>query len=105
MLLVGCGKDPESQTDAELGLNAQQASGRRIFKTYCSNCHNAYSSQSRISFSLKDLYKKPYLPSGLIANDQFVGQTILRGRKMMPGFGSTLSQKDVEDLIAYLHTL
>lgn len=105
VLLAGCGKDPELQTDAELGLNAQQATGRRVYKLYCAICHSAYSSKSLKGPGLKGLYKKQYLPSGLIANDQFVEQTIVHGRNMMPALGNSLTQRELEDLIAYLHTL
>ena len=103
LLLLGCGKDPETQTDAELGLNAQQSHGRRVYKIYCASCHSAYSSKGLKGPSMKGLYKKQYLPSGLIANDQFVQQSIVRGRNMMPAIPVT--QQEVEDLIAYLHTL
>jgi len=105
VLLAGCGKDPELQTDAELGLNAQQAHGRRVYKIYCTVCHSAYTSKGLKGPSMKGLYKKEYLPSGLLANDRFVEQTIMGGRKMMPGFGNSLTQEDVQDLVAYLHTL
>jgi len=105
VLLAGCGKDPEQQTDAELGLNAQQAHGRRVFHLYCAICHSAYSSKGMKGPSMKGLYKKEYLPSGLIANDRFVEQTIVRGRNMMPPLGNSLNPQQVEDLIAYLHTL
>lgn len=105
LLLAACGKDPELQSDAELGLNAAQARGRRVYKVYCSVCHSAYSSKALKGPSLQGLYKKQYLPSGLLANDRFVEQTILHGRKMMPPLGTSLSQEDVEDVIAYLHTL
>ena len=54
---------------------------------------------------MKGLYKRQYLPSGLLANDQFVGQSIVHGRNMMPGFGNVLTQEDVQDLLAYLHSL
>jgi mono/diheme cytochrome c family protein len=104
-LLAGCGKDLELQSDAELGLNPQQAEGRRIFKLDCAVCHTAYSSKGSKGPGLKGLYKKPYLPSGLIANDQFVEQSILRGRNMMPGFGNSLTQQQLDDLMVYLHTL
>ena len=105
VLLAGCGKDPELQTDNELGLNAQQAHGRRVYKVYCSNCHSAYTSKGLKGPSMKGLYKKEYLPSGLLANDRFVEQAIMGGRKMMPGFGNSLTQEDLQDLVAYLHTL
>ncbi len=51
------------------------------------------------------LYRKKYLPSGLPASDRFVTQTILNGRGMMPAAGSTLSDEQLQELIAYLHTL
>jgi len=105
VLLAGCGKDPELQTDAELGLNAQQAHGRRVYKVYCAVCHSAYSSQALKGPTMKGLYKKAYLPSGLIANDRFVEQTIVRGRNMMPPLGNSLSQQEIDEVIAYLHTL
>lgn len=102
---TGCEKDRSQMSDAELGLNAQQAHGRRVFNTHCVSCHPAYSSHGNKGPGLKDLYKKQYLPSGLIANDRFVAQSILHGRNMMPAFGDSLSQTDLEDLMAYLHTL
>lgn len=92
-------------SDAELGLNAQQASGRRVYNVYCLSCHPAYSSHGNKGPGLKGLYKKEYLPSGLTATDEHVEQSILRGRNMMPRFGDTLSQQQVQDLIAYLRTL
>jgi mono/diheme cytochrome c family protein len=101
----GCEKDPALKTDAELGLNAQQAQGRRVFQLYCAVCHSAYSSKSLKGPSLKGIYQKEYLPSGLVANDRFVKQTILGGRNMMPPMGTSLSQQQVDDVMAYLHTL
>ena len=105
MLLARCGKDPEQQSDAELGLNAAQAHGRRVFKVFCAVCHSAYSSKALKGPSLQGVYKKQYLPSGLLANDRFVEQTIVRGRNMMPPMGTSLSQQEIEDVIAYLHSL
>jgi uncharacterized protein YneF (UPF0154 family) len=51
------------------------------------------------------VFQKEYLPSGLVANDRLVEQTIIRGRNMIPPMGNSLSQQQVEDVIAYLHTL
>ncbi len=102
---LGCGKDPSQETDAELGLNAQQSAGRAVFTAYCASCHYAYSSSGLKGPGLKKLFKKTYLPSGLPANDRFVEQTILGGRGMMPAEGDTLSQQQLDDLMAYLHTL
>jgi mono/diheme cytochrome c family protein len=104
-LLSGCGKDPAKMTDAELGLNAEQSRGRKVFNIYCVNCHPAYSSSGNKGPGLKKLYKKPYLPSGLTANDEHVMQSIVRGRGMMPPFGNQLDEPELQEVIAYLHTL
>lgn len=104
-LLAGCEKDRSQMSDAELGLNAQQSSGRRLYNIDCLSCHPAYSSHGNKGPGLKDLYKKPYLPSGLTTTDEHVSQSILRGRGMMPGFGNAIDQQELQDMIAYLHTL
>lgn len=101
---AGCG-DPAPKTDAELGLNAEQASGRRVFEHYCAACHNAYTSSGSKGPSMKKLYRKQFLPSGLPANDRFVEQTIVNGRGMMPPQGDALDEQQLDDLVAYLHTL
>ncbi len=104
VLLAACAKSAP-KTDAGLGLNAQQTAGRRIFQADCASCHHAYSSAGSKGPSVKSLFKKSYLPSGLPANDRFVRGTIVSGRGMMPGFGAALTGQQVEDLLAYLHTL
>ena len=102
-VLSGCEKDLSQKTDAELGLNDQQAHGRKVFQSYCAQCHYAYSSKGSKGPSVQGLYKKEYLPSGLRAEDRFVEQSIVHGRRMMPS--TALSQDQLQDLIAYLHTL
>ncbi len=103
-LVAGCG-EPAPKSDAELGLNARQMSGRRIFERDCAACHNAYSSSGSKGPSLKGLYRRQFLPSGLPANDRFVEQTIVSGRGMMPALGDPITEQQLDDLIAYLHTL
>jgi mono/diheme cytochrome c family protein len=102
---AGCGPDRSKMSDAELGLNAQQAKGRRVYNLYCLGCHPAYSSHGDKGPGLKDLYKKPYLPSGLTTTDEHVTQSIVQGRNMMPRFGDQLSPQEIQDMIAYLKTL
>lgn len=92
-------------SDAELGLNSQQAQGRRVYNAYCLVCHPAYSTRGNKGPGLRGLYKKEYLPSGLTATDEHVEQSIVRGRNMMPGFGDQLNQQQLQDLIGYLKTL
>ena len=105
-LFAACSEPDKSDlSDAELHLDAQQAAGRRVYRQYCAGCHEAYVSRQLRSFPLKDLFKKQYMPSGQPAHDERVRVVIERGRGIMPGFGDQLSPTDVENLVAYLHTL
>jgi len=105
LLLSGCEVE-RRKSDVELGLNAQQSSGRRLYDNYCDRCHEPYSSRSKKGRSMKGLFKAQYLSqSGLPANDERVGGIIVYGRNTMPGFGQVMSQQQVQDLLAYLHTL
>jgi mono/diheme cytochrome c family protein len=103
--LTGCGPDKSKMSDAQLGLDAQQARGRLIFNSRCAGCHTAYSSRGINGPGLVGLYKKRYLPSGLPANDRFVTQAIVNGRGMMPAMGDSLTPDQLADLLAYLKTL
>ncbi|HXO44315.1 MAG TPA: cytochrome c [Candidatus Cybelea sp.] len=103
--LAGCGDDSSLKTDAQLGLNSQQAAGRQLYRQSCAPCHDAHSVPGENGPNLKGLLKKQFLPSGLPANERFVRQTILNGRNMMPAVGGTLTPQELDDLLAYLHTL
>lgn len=105
LFLVDC--TPERRmSDAELGLTPQQSAGRKIYDAYCNRCHEPYSSRGKQGPSLKGTFKRSFLPlSGLPANDDRVAEIIKFGRSKMPGYGQVLSQAQIEDLLAYLHTL
>lgn len=102
-VLLACGQLRKS--DAELGLNPQQAAGRRVYDQRCGNCHEAYSSRALRGPTLQGLYRKPYMPSGAPANDERVREVINLGRSKMPGFSAVLNPRQMDDLLAYLHTL
>jgi mono/diheme cytochrome c family protein len=105
LLLQGCNAEVR-KSDAELGLNPQQSAGRRIYDRHCDQCHQPYSTSGKKGPGLKGVFKKQYLSeSGLPANDERVGEIIRAGRSKMPAFGQTLDQQQVEDLLAYMHTL
>jgi mono/diheme cytochrome c family protein len=94
------------KSDAELGLNAQQAAGRRIYDAECDRCHEPYSTRGKKGPGLQGVFQHKYLPlSGLPANDERVTDVIRLGRHEMPGYSQKLSPQDIEDLLAYLHTL
>jgi mono/diheme cytochrome c family protein len=94
------------KSDAELGLNPQQAAGRKIYDNYCDRCHRPYSTKAKKGPGLKGVFQHQYLPqTGLPANDDRVTDIIRNGRKEMPGYSQVLSQQDMQDLLAYMHTL
>jgi mono/diheme cytochrome c family protein len=107
LLLLGAGCDVERRkSDAELGLNPQQAAGRKIYDKDCDQCHEPYSSRGKKGPSLKGVFHRQYLPeSGLPANDDRVSEIIRFGRSKMPAYGRVLDEQQVADLLAYLHTL
>ena len=86
-------------------LNAQQQHGHDVFQARCGACHYDRRDASLHGPSLLGVYKKPTLPSGAPANDERVTNTILHGHGLMPGLGNTMGPQDVDDLLAYLHTL
>jgi mono/diheme cytochrome c family protein len=105
LLLGGCEVE-RRKSDAELGLNTQQAAGRRVYDEYCDRCHNPYSSGGRQGPGLKSVFNKQYLPiSGIPANDARVGEIIRMGRNKMEGFGNVLTPQQIDDMLAYMHTL
>ena len=94
------------KSDAELGLNAQQAAGRKIYDSECTRCHEPYSTHGKKGPGLKGVFQHKYLSlSGLPANDERVTDIIRMGRNEMPGYSQKLSPQDMQDLLAYLHTL
>lgn len=105
LFLGGCDVE-RRKSDAELGLNPQQAAGRKIYDNYCDRCHEPYSSRGKKGPPLKGVFKQQYLTlSGLPANDERVGEIVKYGRSKMEGFGRVLSDDQIKDLLAYLHTL
>jgi mono/diheme cytochrome c family protein len=103
--LAGCDVE-RRKSDAELGLNPQQAAGRKLYDNYCDRCHEPYSSRGKKGPSLKGVFKREYLSeSGLPANDERVGEIIKNGRAKMEGFGRVMTDQQIKDLLAYLHTL
>jgi mono/diheme cytochrome c family protein len=94
------------KSDAELGLNPQQAAGRKLYDNYCDRCHDPYSSRGKKGPSMKGVFKRPYLElSGLPANDDRIADIVKYGRAKMEGFGPVMNDRQIKDLLAYLHTL
>ncbi len=104
LALAGCHSSMAPPTPLSQ-LNPQQLQGRQVFVQYCAGCHHADTTKDLHGPGLEGLFRRKYLPSGLPATDERVISTIQYGRNMMPPFGNTLSNRQIKDLLAYLHTL
>jgi mono/diheme cytochrome c family protein len=102
-LMAGCKSVPPPTPLTS--LNAQQAHGYSVYQARCAVCHYDRRTGDLHGPSLLGIYKKPSLPSGAAATDERVLAVITRGRGIMPAMGNTVDETDLNDLMAYLHTL
>lgn len=102
-LLDGChhrhGPKPLSE------LTPTEMQGHEIFQNHCTVCHYPDSEKTLRGPGLVGLFQKPYLPSGVPVTDARVRAMIIHGRGVMPPFGNVLDAQQMQDLLAYLHTL
>ncbi len=85
--------------------NTSAQRGQELFDLHCASCHvDPPTYLKKQPPRLESLFKTKHLPSGVPATDKQVRKTIIEGLRTMPGFDQRLSDQDVNDLIAYLHT-
>jgi mono/diheme cytochrome c family protein len=97
----------------QIPLNYQQAQGKRVFYTYCVWCH-ADSSPAGPSNRSNLTPTPPLANDGTAFNslsDEFLRNTITLGGSamgksaMMPSWGNTLTQDEVQAVIAFLRAI
>ena len=103
LLAAGCRSAPPSKPLSE--LTPMEMQGHAAYQAECARCHYANRQRSLHGPGLQALYKEKFLPSGAPTNDDRVRATIAHGRGMMPAFGNVLSERQMQALLAYLHTL
>jgi mono/diheme cytochrome c family protein len=101
--LAGCKSTPPPTPLSQ--LNPQQLHGHTVFQTHCASCHYDRRDSALHGPSLLGVFKKPSLPSGAPANDERVTATVQHGHGLMPAAGKDMDPQDLDDLLAYLHTL
>jgi mono/diheme cytochrome c family protein len=102
-MLTGCKVIPPPKPLNQ--LTQQEVAGYNDFQQNCARCHDDREGAARQGPTLLSVYKNQYLPSGAPANDDRIRNVILHGRGMMPGLGNTMSDSQIDDLLAYLKTL
>jgi mono/diheme cytochrome c family protein len=101
MLAVGCHDLPPSKPASE--WTASEARGAAVFQANCARCHYPTTAQGMKGPGLQAITKVKAMPSGAPPTDERLTATILHGRGMMPS--TSLSDGELQDLLAYIHTL
>src|SRR5689334_17808865 len=79
------------------------AKGKEVFEQ-CSVCHNT-SDEKKMGPGLKGLFKKAKMANGKQPSEANVRAKIDEGGNGMPAYKDMLSDKEKDDLVAYLKTL
>jgi mono/diheme cytochrome c family protein len=101
LTIAGCRNLPPSTPASQFTL--REARGAQVFQQSCSRCHYPNTRSGLRGPGLQALTKLPSMPSGAPPTDERMSYTILHGHGTMPG--TPLSGADLQDLLAYLHTL
>ncbi len=86
--------------------NAASGAGHELYQLHCGDCHDGKNLNLRKQPpKLNGLFQTKALPSGAPATDDEVRKTIVEGRGIMPAFDQRLTDKEIADLVRYLHTI
>ncbi len=131
LTLFSCGKSPEAPKQALSAMTSQaqqdtvaqqdpyvkytyaERRGMRLFETYCSVCHG--SGGQGDGFNSYNLDPRPHDMTDTeymnAISDQTLHEVIAQGGRgvnksiLMPAYGHTLKQRDIDDLVAFIRTL
>ena len=100
--LAGCRSLPPSKPSSE--WTPEEARGAQVYQLKCARCHNPTTTRPLNGPGLQALTKVKAMPSGAPPTDERLTTVILHGRGMMPSTPQ-LTDDQISDLLAYLHTL
>jgi mono/diheme cytochrome c family protein len=99
--LAGCRSLPPSKPASE--WTPQETRGAAVYQAKCARCHYPTTTSPLHGPGLQAITKLKAMPSGAPPTDERLSAVILNGRQTMPP--TPLSDDQLNDLIAYLHTL
>lgn len=99
--LAGCRSLPPSKSEAL--WTPEEARGAQVFHRDCARCHYPTTTKGLHGPGLQALTKLKSMPSGAPPTDERLSRVILNGHGLMPG--TALDQDQLNDLLAYLHSL
>lgn len=91
-------------TATRLHAAGDAAKGKEVFEQ-CAVCHNADSTEKKMGPGLKGLFKHDKMVNGKKPTEANVRAKIDEGGNGMPPYKDMLSDKEKDDLLAYLKTL
>jgi mono/diheme cytochrome c family protein len=100
-VIAGCRSLPPSKPEALWSI--QEARGAQVFHDKCARCHYPTTTHGLNGPGLQALTKVKAMPSGAPPTDERVTSVILHGRGLMPA--TALTDEQLNDLLAYLHSL
>jgi len=99
--MAGCRQLPPSKPSSE--WTPQEARGAAVYQAKCARWHYPTSTHSLHGPGLQALTKLKAMPSGAPPTDERLTAVTLHGRGDMPA--TALTDDQLSDLLAYLHTL
>jgi len=97
----GCRSLPPSKPEALWTM--EEARGAQVFHQKCAKCHYPTTRHGLNGPGLQALTKVKAMPSGAPPTDERITAVTLHGRQTMPA--TQLTDAQLSDLLAYLHTL
>jgi len=90
-LWVACMHDPRIKDI--LDLKGDLDNGTDLYATECSSCHGSDGHGA----TGPDIFREP-------AEDKEIAYIILDGSERMPAFGESLSNQEIADILAWIHS-
>jgi mono/diheme cytochrome c family protein len=102
---TGKSERDEAESAPEAAAAGNSSMGLVLYEQKCAFCHYSDKEDSKLGPGLKGLFKNETLPhSGRPATDENVRKQLIEPEGTMPSF-SSLSEKELAHLVAYLKTL
>ncbi len=102
LCLISCSR---ARVTNEQYADAQQR-GQAVYVLWCASCHDAGDLRLvKDPPNLRGVFLSRRLPSGAPATDEQVRKTISEGLGIMPPFKQELTEREIDDLVTFLHGL
>ena len=99
--LLGCRSLPPSKPEALWSV--EEARGAQVYHLKCAKCHYPTTTHPLNGPGLQAITKIKAMPSGAPPTDERLTAVIRFGRQNMPA--TQLTDDQLQDLLAYIHTL